>query len=225
MESKVFGIGLNKTGTTTLSKCLIELGYNHMSARRDLLKDWFNGDFEQLFQVCDEYDSFDDWPYSLAYKELFYRYGDTGRYILTIRSLPETWLRSLKNHSLQTNPVEHCRLLAYGYNYPHGFERQHINFYEKHTSDVIAFFQKNDAVHLLKVICWEKGDDWQSLCSFLNKHVPKMEFPHSNKMTKSRIVESEFFHQNISRILEQLQLLKTNLPGNLSDEYFIGYQL
>ena len=74
MNNKVFGIGLNKTGTTTLASCLIELGYRHMSVRRDLLVGWFNGNLEPLFQVCDEYDSFEDWPYPLAYKELFYRY-------------------------------------------------------------------------------------------------------------------------------------------------------
>lgn len=214
MNNKVFGIGLNKTGTTTLASCLIELGYRHMSARGDLLVGWFNGNLEPLFQVCDEYDSFEDWPYPLAYKDLFYRYGDSGRYILTIRTSPDVWLRSLKNHSLQTDPIQHCRLLSYGFNYPHGFESQHIYFYERHISNVVDFFVKNNAEHLLKILCWENGDDWKSLCSFLDKPYPKVGFPHLNKMTKQKIIDSEYYDQNITRVCEQLQLIGIDSSRN-----------
>jgi hypothetical protein len=210
MNHKVFGIGLNKTGTSTLAQCLIELGYRHMSVQKYALVEWFKGNLNPLFEICDSYDSFEDWPYPLAYKELFHRYGDSGRYILTVRSSSAVWLESLKNHSLQTDPKEHCRLLAYGFNYPHGLERQHINFYERHNSDVVEFFKKNNSEHLLKILCWESSGDWLELCSFLEKSCPLVDFPHINKMTDHKILSSEFHAKNIDKISEQLHLLGIN---------------
>ena len=206
-KRKVFGIGLNKTGTTTLASCLQHLGYRHMSARRDLLEAWFKRDLYPLFRVCDDFDSFEDWPYPLAYKDLFFRYGNDARYILTVRSTPKSWLESLKNHSLQTDPLKHCRLLAYGYNYPHGFEREHLKFYETHTSEVTSFFKNQGSEHLLSTVCWENGDDWAVLCDFLGEPLPLIPFPHENKMSAPRIRESPFFNENTKKIAEQLGLL------------------
>ena len=85
-KTKVFGLGLIKTGTTTLGVCLRHLGYNHQSNRRDLLIDVRHGEFGQLFEVCDQFDSFEDWPYPLIFRELYERYGDGARYILTVRA-------------------------------------------------------------------------------------------------------------------------------------------
>lgn len=56
---KVFGIGLNKTGTTSLAACLEILGYRrHMSCNRDLLAGYRRGDLEPLFAAADAHDSF-----------------------------------------------------------------------------------------------------------------------------------------------------------------------
>jgi hypothetical protein len=210
-KTKVFGIGLNKTGTTTLGRCFTTLGYRHSSMRRDLLIDWHNGILNRIRAVCDAYESFEDWPYPLLFEQLFDWYGDSARYILTTRSSPLVWIRSLKNHSLRTNPSQHSRLLAYGYAYPHGLEQQHIAKYEDHNRKVINFFAKRNLDHLLKVVCWESGDSWESLCSFLGEPVPDIPFPHEARTDINNIRKSEFFDQNCRNIRIQLELLGMTL--------------
>jgi hypothetical protein len=81
-RSKVFGIGLNKTGTTTLGCCFRKLGYRHLSVRPDLLKLYREGHVDQVMNYMDGFDSFEDWPYSLMYRELWARFGDSAHYIL-----------------------------------------------------------------------------------------------------------------------------------------------
>src|SRR5579859_2611094 len=101
---KIFGIGLNKTGTTTLGACLTRLGYRHGSCRRDLLIAYREGRLDEIFAETDRLDSFEDWPYPLIYRELFFRYGEGAKFILTRRATPRIWLRSLMRHALRTNP-------------------------------------------------------------------------------------------------------------------------
>ena len=113
MTQKVFGIGLNKTGTTTLGTCLERLGYDHVSCRADLLADWRAGRKDTVFAVTDAHQSFEDWPWPLMYRDLSARYGTDAKFILTLRRSPEVWLRSLKMHALQRTSVRgHCRDLA-----------------------------------------------------------------------------------------------------------------
>lgn len=179
---KVIGIGLNKTGTTTLAKGLHVLGYQkHVSVRGDLLAKYKNGDLEEIFEVVEENESFEDWPWPLMYKELFFRFGGRARYILTKRKDSLTWLSSLKQHALRTPPALHSRLLAYGYNYPHGAEEYHLKFYENHNQNVRDFFREHNSEHLLLEVSWDAGHGWKELCAFLGEPVPSIDFPHENE--------------------------------------------
>lgn len=183
MKQKVFGIGLNKTGTSTLGECMIALGYRHLCCRRDLLIALRNGDFETIFNEIEKYDSFEDWPYPLMYREIFERYP-TARFILTTRIDAATWLESLKAHSLRTSVAEQCRTLAYGRAYPFGFEAEHTAFYEKHNADVVSFFRQRGASDRLLPVCWERGHGWTELCEFLGEKRPDKPFPHANAGTR-----------------------------------------
>jgi hypothetical protein len=60
VKTKIFGIGLNKTGTTTLGQILKSFNFNHLSARKDLLIKFRNGDLEGCFREIDKFDSFED---------------------------------------------------------------------------------------------------------------------------------------------------------------------
>jgi hypothetical protein len=178
---KVFGIGLNKTGTTTLAACLKILGYDRQCGySHDLLEQYRSGNLELIFATLDAHDSFEDWPYPLMYREIFARYGKTARYVLTKRSSADKWLSSLKRHSLRTDPDRYSRQLVYGYHYPHGFEAEHIAIYTSPNEGVVDFFQERTASDVLLEICWEQGDGWQELCQFLKLPVPACPFPHEN---------------------------------------------
>ncbi|SEP99527.1 hypothetical protein SAMN05216548_102129 [Faunimonas pinastri] len=174
---KVFGIGLNKTGTSTLGECLMTLGYRHVSFRSDMLGHWTRRHFTPILDETEKFDSFEDWPWPLLFKEFYWRYGDRARFVLTRRSSPEVWVESLKKHSLNTHPDRPMRPVIYGYKYPHGREREHVAFYERHNAEARAFFAR-EAPHLLLELCWEDGDRWDKLCAFLGHPVPDAPFPH-----------------------------------------------
>lgn len=60
---KIIGIGLNKTGTTTLGHCLKYWGFKHISHDYKAFQLWLSGKHEILLeQWGNNYDSFEDWP-------------------------------------------------------------------------------------------------------------------------------------------------------------------
>lgn len=181
--AKVFGIGLNKTGTTTLGECLKVLGFSHASRSRKLLEDVrVRNDLTDVFRTVDRFDSFEDWPYPLIYRELDERYPNS-KFILTVRKDKFIWLESLKKHSLRTRPLSHSRALAYGFHYPFGHEREHVDLYEHHNKKVVEYFE--DRASDLLVLCWENGDGWPELCAFLGRDQPDLPLPHANRQDVS----------------------------------------
>lgn len=187
MTRKVFGIGLNKTGTTTLGTCLKHLGYDHVSVRADLMADWAAGRFDRIFTITDAHDSFEDWPWPLMYRELAERYPD-ARFILTQRRSAKAWLASLEKHALRRTGLRgNPRKLAYGYLYPHYARQAHLDYYARHQSEVIAHFKAIGALDRLQVLCWESGDGWETLCSFLNQPHPQIAFPHERRAKEDRL--------------------------------------
>lgn len=176
---KVFGIGLNKTGTTTLGKCLRDLGYRHSSYDLALLEQVRSGDFRDLINVVESHEAFEDWPYPLVFDQLDVLYPGS-RFILTRRRSPQVWLRSLEAHSLRTDPYEgtRTRTLAFGWPFPQLNPEAHIGFYEAHLARVRHYFRHRPQ-DLLE-ICWEEQPSWEPLCSFLGHPVPSHPLPHCN---------------------------------------------
>lgn len=176
---KIFGIGLNKTGTTTLGTCLQILGFRHSSFDLQLLKQVAVGELEPLFAAVDSHDSFEDWPYPLVFEELDRRFPGS-RFILTRRSSPERWLASLSGHALRTDPFigTRSRSLAYGDPYPQLNPPGHLLHYRRHLERVRAYFQHRP--HDLLEVCWEEQASWAPLCAFLQRPVPDAPFPHAN---------------------------------------------
>lgn len=203
---KVFGIGLNKTGTTTLGAALRTLGFErHVGHRRGLLVEVREGSYDRLFRVTDSNDCFEDWPFPLVYREMLERYGRRARFVLTMRADPFVWIDSLKRHSLRTGPDNHSRLLAYGYAYPHGVETEHIDFYDRHNAEALAFFREAGAEDQLLRVCWETGDGWPELCRFLGRPIPDAPFPHAN--SGSGREPGPHLEENLRRVRQQLRLL------------------
>ena len=201
---KIFGVGLNKTGTTSLKLALEALGYRHLGRKPRLFKFWKQGKFDEIFEWIEDYQSFEDWPWPLMVPELLERYPD-ALFILTRRGNGTKWVESLKRHSEKTNPDQNPRLHIFGHPYPHGFEEEHLSFYEAHLKKVRAAFQGRRSQFI--ELCWEEGDGWEELCGFLGKKVPKRDFPHANQ---SRLADAdpEFLYENQRRIQKQLKNLK-----------------
>lgn len=63
-QPKIFGIGLNKTGTKTLRQCGKLFGLRCTSLDRGLLEDYvLHNDFTRIKKKANQYDLFEDWPW------------------------------------------------------------------------------------------------------------------------------------------------------------------
>lgn len=178
---KVFGIGLNKTGTKTLGECFRILGYKNKSYDYELLTYYHSGDFEKIFSVADQFDSFEDWPWPLMYREFDQRYPGS-KFILTLRKTPEIWLNSLIKHSHRTGPTN-ARKIVYGYEMPEQNPQRHLSIYRDHHLNVVNYFKS--AQSKLLIVNWEEEASWKPICEFLQqKTIPAIPFPHKNKSTE-----------------------------------------
>ena len=95
---KVFCIGQNKTGTTSMGELLRSLGYKlaPQAPAEMMIDDWAKRDFSKIVKFCKKYDAFQDIPFSLpyTYQALDSAFPDS-KFILTVRSSPEEWFDSL----------------------------------------------------------------------------------------------------------------------------------
>jgi len=174
---RVFGVGMNKTGTTTLGECLRRLGYRHASFDAALLDRWAAGDVEALIERARTLEAVEDWPWPLAFRELD-RSFPGSRFVLTVRRSPDVWLESLLKHAERTGPTR-ARELVFGHAMPAGHEDEHRRVYEAHNAAVRAWFA--DRPDDLLEVCWETGDGWAELCGFLGHPVPDGPLPHANR--------------------------------------------
>jgi len=190
---KVFGVGYSKTGTTTLHRCLECLGFRHKTYSPTMIRHYVNKEFDEIYKVVDKFDSFEDWPWLLMFKEFDKRYPDS-KFILTIRKDAETWYQSLKKH-LRRNPevIPGFKEARSIYDNPNPIKRkiETIVRYENHNQEVISYFKgRNDK---LLVVCWENGDGWKEICEFMGMSIPNIPFPHANispKFTMKRYILS-----------------------------------
>ena len=204
---KVFGIGLNKTGTTSLRVALKAMGFRHLDRMPALMKHWRRGEIGPILDVAERFESFDDWPWPLIVPDLLDRFGARARFVLTRRSSPATWLDSLKAHSERTNPFNHPRRAIYGHDYPHGYEAEHLAVYDRHLTSVRHLFGSRGMAHLLLEVSWEDGHGWAELAAFLNRQAPAGPFPHANDRAASR-PDPENLADNAFLIEAQLSRLR-----------------
>lgn len=175
-ETKVFGIGLQKTGTSTLGKVLTILGYKvQQDTDHDLVRALIDGKLEDLRKRAMEYDGFEDNPWPMVFKELDQWYPGS-KFILTSRD-ENNWIQSICRH-FGSNASE-FREWYYGEGAPLGNEDRYLAKYREHDQAVRDYFKgrKNDFL----IVDFEKGDGWKKICSFLAEDVPKADFPHLNK--------------------------------------------
>lgn len=180
-EKKVFGIGWAKTGTTTLGTALNILGFHHKSQDFNLLDDLMLGKYKNIIASVDEHDSFDDWPWIVLYKQLDALYPGS-KFILTLRESSD-WIKSyrnmLKNEGEATAYSNKIRSYLYNLDFPNVSDEALIARYEEHNSCVRNYFKYREDD--LLIVDWSKEEGWSSLCTFLDKPVPEIAFPHKNK--------------------------------------------
>ncbi len=198
---RVIGIGLNKTGTTSLGKAVEILGFKkHHSWDTENVIDYSNGKIDELLKFTKDYNNLEDMPWFLIYKELN-EYYDDAMFVLTTRKSAEIWYKSQckhydKNMKLEGYDEETAvtNQIVYGYENPYLHREEFIAKYHQHNEEVREYFNgKDNFVEL----CWEDGDGWKELCAFLQ--IPSPEYLIKNK---------SFIHANKSLRLKDKILKK-----------------
>jgi hypothetical protein len=171
MQTKVFGIGFHKTG-----------GFGTYDS------DFSRNVYQTAWQLTEQYDAFQDFPWPLLYKDLDRRYPGS-KFVLTIRPTDQ-WITSVVRHFGTTaSPVAQW---VYGPRGPKGNEAHYIALYERHNKEVREFFR--DRPDDLLIMDFTRGDGWEKLCSFLNKEIPGVQFPHLHK-AKDRERKKSFWYR------------------------------
>jgi 3'-phosphoadenosine 5'-phosphosulfate (PAPS) 3'-phosphatase len=178
-QSKIFGIGLSKTGTTSLARALEILGYE----TRDYLgiTRYSAGDLSSInLDEINSNDAFTDTPIPSFYKILDLEYPNS-KFILTIRDM-DGWLKSCKKQFTQKqadkqNTASNLLFMdLYGCTV---FDEQKFRYgYENFINDVLHYFKDRPQDLLILDIAAEEG--WGKLSPFLGKSIPETPFPKSN---------------------------------------------
>ncbi len=182
---RVFCIGMNKTGTSTMRHCFKALDLEPIASPSSIEKNYkgvikqFYSDhnYQELIKLAKNYKSFEDRPWNMweVYRYLDEHFPDS-LFVLTVRS-ENSWWASVENWVTIVKPQildrykMHLRC--------NDFDKEAlIDSYRRHNEDVINYFKGTDK---LLVMNFEKGDGWEKLCKFLGKPIPQQAFPHANK--------------------------------------------
>lgn len=178
-KGKVLYVGHGKTGTSSFGSACETLGYRLFENDLDLMKAWNNGEYHKLWEVADNYDVFEDYPWPYTYKEFDKQYPGT-KFILGIRPDEDSWVKSIIYQTLRGSQKVRQRTAdthyyEYGFGkYPVLYEEKYKEAYRQHNKEVREYFNGRD--DFIEFSRW-KGDGWKALCDFLDCEEPAIPFP------------------------------------------------
>lgn len=201
---KVFCVGLNKTGTTSMGELLTSLGYKlaPQEPAEMMIEDWSKRDFTNLINFCKKYNAFQDIPFSLPYTfQALDIAFPKSKFILTVRSSPdewfESWLRFTKKRlNLDRAPqwsdlekdlyrykgfIGKCFIFIFGSKINLFDKDEYTRFYTFHN-DVIEYYFRFRPQDFLKVNLGSTNS-LEEILYFLGiqKRITSITLPHLNK--------------------------------------------
>lgn len=186
LPTRIFGIGMHKTATTSLHQAFKILGYDsaHWKTAHwakeiwDEMQSWGRSiTLEKSYALC-------DLPLPLLYQKLDAAYPGS-KFVLTIRN-EERWLSSVRNHwnrehnkfrsAWDTDPFSHrVHKLLYGQK---EFDAEvFLSRYRRHNAEVREYFR--DRPQDLLVMNMDRDAGWPELCGFLEKPIPPVAYPRA----------------------------------------------
>ena len=177
-KTKVFCIGFQKTGTSSMRDALRKLGYRVAGVYgRDQSLDQLRASYvEEGLALAREHDAVEDMPWPLIFRQLDAAFP-RSKFILTLRHTG-AWYKSIASHFGSTPDPIHQ--LTYGDHAPApvGNEERYCEVYNAHNAAVRQHFA--DRPGDLLVMELAKGDGWEKLGSFLDVPVPEGPFVRTN---------------------------------------------
>jgi hypothetical protein len=207
-KPKVFGLGLSRTGTRSLTAALHVLGFDtvHYPTDQGTLDTLVRGDAR--FPILEHYDGLTDITVAPYFEDLD-RLHPGAKFILTVRE-DDGWLRSCLNHWTNRSAFEpapedgsgaeehriHMEIRRFlraavyaSYEYD---EQRFLRAHRRHIEDVKRYFEgrPND----LLVLDISAGEGYERLAPFLGVAPPEQPFPHKGKRLTERMAEQ---HANL----------------------------
>lgn len=218
MIHKIFGIGLSKTGTSSLSEALNRLGIKSIHYPNDEITqgELKRGNFD--LSILKKYQAITDTPV-VPYYPQFDKLFPGSKFILTTRDM-DSWLVSVQKHwqtapTFENEPIkrefqEFIRAAVYG---TIEFNKERFQYvYELHYKNVLDYFKYRQNDLLVIDIC--NGEGYEKLCPFLGLPVLDEPFPHAN----------EWMHKLIKATTEVKSILPENATAILIDDQAFGVE-
>jgi hypothetical protein len=197
---KIFGLGLSRTGTRSLTSALQVLGYDcsHYPIDEDTYIELANGQYD--LTLLNYYDGLTDITVAPFFEE-FDKVYPGSKFVLTVRDT-DSWLQSCARHWYNRpafqdteDPDEEAplrmrqflRAAVYGcYNFvPSRF----VSVYERHVRTVKQYFKDRPDDLLIIDIC--SGEGFEKLSPFLKRPIPIEPFPHKGSVLSAKMVGAE----------------------------------
>jgi hypothetical protein len=193
LPARVFGIGMHKTGTTSLKRALDMVGYPcaHWPSAHWAKNVWSDVSGAGNSALLERHLAACDLPITMLFRELDHAYPGS-KFILTVRD-ERDWLRSVRGHFSPANPffqdwdhdpwTHRAHLLLYGRK---KFDEEvFLKRYRQHNTEVREYFRRRPG-DLLEI---DLGADhgWHELCGFLRCQIPDAKFPWENATVRSGI--------------------------------------
>jgi hypothetical protein len=191
--NRIFCIGLNKTGTSSLNTALEILGFKsvHYKCRKGQIQKIIEVNYKSginLLTGISEYDAYTDWcsPSTNHVFTLLDKQYPNSKFILTTRDV-ESWLISRERHVRKNRrnlaELQKQHPTNTWYNIDKTVWRKE---FIEHHAHVLEYFKTREDD--LLVIDFTKGEGWEKVCPFLNLPIPEQPFPRRNITSKSSLL-------------------------------------
>jgi Sulfotransferase domain len=186
LPTRIFGVGLQKTATTSLAHAFEILGFDagHWKTPlwaktiwREMHADRYSVTLERSQALC-------DLPIAMLFRELDKAYPNS-KFVLTVKR-EDLWLESVRCHwdpavnrfreSWDNDAWSHrCHRILYG---REDFDADTmLARYRRHNAEVLDYFRERPTD--LLVMNMDAGAGWRELAPFLGKPVPSVPYPRS----------------------------------------------
>ena len=172
---KIVGIGLSKTGTTSLKKALQILGYDSIGWSERAAQLYSNKKLDILeYKYMNKFNAFTSEPWAQMYR-LFDHLHDC-KFICTYRD-KFAWFESIKNHVVSRGTQKNLGLV-YPFSDPEKEKEKMLKYYTNWYANIDEYFVNKNNINN---IIYLQDFSWPQICKFLDKEIPDVPFPYLNK--------------------------------------------
>jgi hypothetical protein len=176
---------MNRTGTSSIGRCLELLGLTPIAAPGTLTAESYklidqlfeDRNFDPILNLAENYQSFEGRPWNMweMYRYLDIRFPDS-LFVLTMRD-PESWWRSTRQWIAVNEPLALDRYQLH-LRVPDLSKESMLHSFHRHNREISQYFEGTGKLLRINL---EAGEGWDKLCKFLDLPAPGCGFPHINR--------------------------------------------